>query len=74
MASGAKRLIRGTLYNLLRLPSPRVLYNYKEALSKTSSLDRVPFPLLFQAYILGRQVKQMSGRPKQEVREYNSPG
>jgi hypothetical protein len=54
MASRARRPIGGTLYNLLRLPSPRVFYNYKEALSKISLLDRIPFLLLFQAYILDR--------------------
>ena len=54
MASGARRSIGGTLYNLLRLPSPRVLYNYKEAFSKTSLLDKVFFLLLFLIYILDK--------------------
>jgi hypothetical protein len=39
--------MESTFYNLLRLLSSRVLYNYKEAFSKISLLDKVFFLLLF---------------------------
>ena len=60
MAYRVRRLIRGTVPNLLWLLSFKVLYNNKEVINKTGLLSRVLFLILFQAYILSKQVEWVS--------------
>ena len=60
MAYRARRPIRGTVLNLLWLLSLRILYNNEEVINKISLLGRVLLLILFQAYILGKQVEQVS--------------